>query len=338
MKNKQVDDPNIKVAAESDSEGDGSEKRPSVFARIDPKAKAILENASVGRTYADVIERLLEYYEKQDADVREKILKGHDVNPLKESEKLLAQLSRAQHAYEEERYYFAAKIYADLVSRLSTPGSSRDLLEFCMYRLGHCWIELAYVVRDEALHDGNQRKDGLTSSNLYEIALQALDAALDPLTEISDNRRDLTSLIAHYNIACCCSLKAQYLVEAKLDSNDRNLLRKTAGQDWRETQDVWNTIGENWANKYGEDNCVDGWAKDALNELENIHSLDDDSQGDLDWIVEMAKRDGDFIFLRADINCEGKFNEWSTPTDNSIANPVKQLLREHRLHFAKGSK
>jgi hypothetical protein len=332
VRDSDIDNPNTKKTSEAVDESEGSEKRPSIFARIDPRAKAILEEAASGRTYADVIERLLAYYEKQDEDVREKILEGHDVNPLKESEKLLAQLSRGQHAYEEKRHYYAAKIYTDLVATLSSPGSSRDLLEFCKYRLGHCWIELAYVVRDEALRDDSQRKDGLTSGNLYEIALQALDAALDPLREISDNRRDLTSLVAHYNIACCCSLKAQYMVEAKLDSKDRDLLREG------DTLKHWNTIGETWGMKYGKDTVVDGWAKDALKELENIHSVEDDSQGDLDWIVEMAKRDADLIFLRADINCEEKFNQWSIPTDDSIANPVKQLLREHRLRFAKDSK
>lgn len=323
------------------SESDMTEKRPGIFVRISPNTKDILELAAKGRTYADVIENLLEYFHGQEAGLQEKILKGQHINPLKESENLLAQLSRAQHAYEEKRYYYAVQTYTTLLT--DHAGGSKDLLEFCKYRLGHCWISLAYDLRYEALGKLSQGPETRTEVDLYTIALQALDAALDNLTEVTDDKGNLTSLIAHYNIACCCSLKAQYMVEAKIDrdteSNHGRLLRMVADKQWLETQDVWNTIGEDWRQKYGPDEDVVDWGNKALTELREIYSAQSEaesnpSQGDTIWIVEMANRDADFIFLRADMDCKPKFKEWSTlpvARDNSIAKPVKQLLREHRL-------
>src|SRR5437016_11012080 len=94
-------------------EAEASEKKPGIFVRINPLAKEVLETAASGSltetgsmTYAKVIERLLEYFGKQGPDLKRNILRGIHVNPLKDSEDMVARLHRAQHAFDNGRYYY----------------------------------------------------------------------------------------------------------------------------------------------------------------------------------------------------------------------------------------
>lgn len=317
------------------------DKKAGIFVRLSPKSKDVLETAAIGRTYGQVIERLLEYLNVQESDLQKKILDGIHVNPLKESEDLLAQLNRAQHAYEEKRYYYAVKTYSALTDKLDGVDSSKELLEFCNYRLGHSWISLAYELRREALSDRSHTDaEGMGSAEIYSIAQRALDAALDALQRVTDDQDNLTNLIAHYNVACCYSLKAQYTVESKIDA-DKPAGRRLRNQSL-DVQEAWDDIGQDWRKQYGKDDLPEEWAEDAMVELSNVYSgaqvvaASGSTGGDTIWIVEMARRDADFIFLRSDKEVwKEKFDDWSKdalPNDNPIARAATQLLRDLRRH------
>jgi hypothetical protein len=331
-----------------------SEKRAGIFVRISPTAKEVLENAasSSKKTYAKVIERLLEYFGLQDSDLQDKILRGIYVNPLKDAENLVARLHRAQHAFENKRYYYAVKTYKVIADKLHGLDSSEELLEVCNYRLGHCWIRLSYTLREEALaalsSDAQMEDRKAKCAELYVVALDALDEALRYLKKVKVDGDALTKLISHYNIACCHSLKAQYMVESSLDHEltlSADLRKATRDpKDSLAPEKAWKAIGEHWRGKEVEENRPDAEAEDALKELEKIYSTPDRASDDSEsvkgssltseriWLVEMANDDADLIFLRSDRKLwKPRFDQWKTTAlqgDNSIVKAIKDLLKD----------
>jgi hypothetical protein len=329
--------------------GDG---KKGIFVRVSPTAKTALEKAAKGQTtYAKVIEALLEYFGDQPPSLQEKILKRINITPVKELENLMAKMHRAQHAYENKRYYYAVKTYKEIVGELKNVDSSEELLEVCNYRLGHSWIRLSYDLRKEALsYDGSKPDSESRYEEIYSIALRTLDRALYYLGELREEETDiLTWLIKHYNMACCHSLKAQYLVESKLEAESgtradlREALKDT--QNYASaTLKVWRSFGENWRKKNGEDFAVDREAEKALGELKKMYSQPTASGDDLEptatsnlsperiWVVETATDDTDFIFLRTDKKVwKPRFDEWAGAAltgDNSIAKAIDDLLQE----------
>src|SRR5882724_1160221 len=309
-----------------------TDEKKSLMVRIDPKAKAVLERAANNEitgpaTYASVIEALLDYYDKQSPDLKEKILLGMNINPLsaRESENLLARLHRAEHAVVNKRYYFAVRTYKAIAAQLHNRDSSKELLEVCNYRLGHCWLRLSYGLRVLALSDHLGREDLRTrKQSFFGTAQDALGKALEYLTLLEDDSDPLMTLIKHYNMACCYSLKAQYLVEANLEpeSRFRSALRETR-KDPQQTQNVWEHIGETWRGKKEVEDLVNPEAKKSLNELHTIYSLDHQSaQSSLNkadpiserlWCVEMAAEDSDLLFMRHDTKqWKIEFDKWKT--------------------------
>lgn len=327
--------------------GDG---KKGIFVRVSPRAKTALERAAKGQTtYAKVIEALLEYFGQQEPALQQKILSGINITPVKELENLLAKLHRAQHAYENKRYYYAIKTYREIAGELDNFGSSEELLEVCNYRLGHSWIRLSYDLRKEALSYDKGRPDAESRyEELYSIALRTLDRALYYLGELREEHTDtLTWLIKHYNMACCHSLKAQYLVESKLDAENgtredlRDALKDTQNYP-AATLKVWKSFGDKWRN--GEDFAVDREAEKALGELKKMYSQPTASDNDREptansnlsperiWVVETATDDTDFIFLRTDKKIwKPRFDNWTAAAlkgDNSIAKAIADLLQE----------
>ena len=329
--------------------GDG---KKGIFVRVSPMAKAALERAAKGQTtYAKVIAALLEYFGDQPPSLQEKILKGINITPVKELENLMAKMHRAQHAYENKRYYYAVKTYKEIAGELKNVDSSEELLEVCNYRLGHSWIRLSYDLRKEALSYDRTKPDYENRyEKLYSIALKTLDRALYYLGELREEDSDtLTWLIKHYNMACCHSLKAQYLVESKLEaeSGTREDLRdalKDAQNYASATLKVWRSFGQTWRKKNGEEFAVDREAEKALSELKKMYSQTTASGDNFEptgtsnlsperiWVVETATDDTDFIFLRTDKEVwKPQFDEWTAAAlndDNSIAKAIVDLLQE----------
>jgi hypothetical protein len=327
----------------------GAEKRPGIFVRLSPFAKQVLETAATGSTYAKVIESLLEYFERQESDHRDKILRGIHTNPLKDSQDLVAQLHRAQHAFENKRFYYAVQTYNLIAKDLEGVDKSEALLEVCNYRLGHCWIRLSYDLRVEALSplssDSSAEDHKAKCSEIFEIAQGALDLALRYLVKVKADGDPLTKLISHYNRACCYSLKAQYMVESKLDPQSRSELRNAAVKpDRLETQRLWRYIGDTWRKK-DDDRRPDAQAREALKELREVYSKTDQPLDDSEsvgasslssgrtWLVEIANDDEDLTFMRSDESLKPLFDDWRTGAlqeDNSIAKAINTLAEESR--------
>ncbi|HWN08699.1 MAG TPA: hypothetical protein VNO50_05400 [Pyrinomonadaceae bacterium] len=341
------------------TEGEGAEQETAdgklgIFIRLSPESKRTLENAKqvMGkaqagqRTYAGVIERLLEYYKRQESHFKEKILAGDITNPLKESEDLLAMLHRAQHAFETKRFYFAIKTYNAIAKRLDSGDSSDDLLDVCRFRLAHCWNLLSYRLRGEALSDEPRLDLKDKSGKLYDLALRAVMKAVSYLDKLPDDGDELMRLIKHFNMACCYSLEAQYIVESKL-SPEHPLCTPlhNAGQDRKKMDDLWaNSIGKVWSD-LDADASAQKAASMAFDWLAKIGPKTDETSGHAKsladsklksesiWIVNEAREDPDFLFLRTAKGWKEDFDKWESVSleGASIATAIEDLLDESHV-------
>jgi hypothetical protein len=327
---------NPKKATQIDQESQNDDREP-IYVKISKEARAILKKVATGSlTNAKVIEALLENYQRQHQDDKEKILSGQLINPRQEFEDLIAKLHKAQSAFENKRYFLAAKYYKDIVNGLN---SSEKLRDVCNYRLGICWIRLSYELRKEALKNDSDYER-------YNLASDATDKASEYLKKVKDSEDVLPTLLKHYNLACCHSLKAQYMVESRLDPKSDLIdgLRK-AKQDSTMMEKAWSNIGEVWRGIYKGRN-VDSEAQEAMNELQEIYSIPSSKTNSTDmdlpensdlssegiWFVGVAWEDEDFIFMRSDKQkWQPKFKEWHDSAlsgEKSIADAIRTLLYE----------
>jgi hypothetical protein len=344
-----IDQEPIKAeTSESEPEQEVIDGKRGIFIRLSPDSKRALEDAKKmmvkvaarQRTYSGVIEKLLEYYRSQNTDVQTKILTGEVSNPLKEASDLLARLHRAQHAFETKRFYFAIKTYNAIAESLKGDNSSPELMDVCHFRLAHCWNQLSYTLRNEALSP-DKRLNNLTPE-LYKLALGAIDVALAHLDRLQDGEDDFMAQIKNYNFACCYSLRAQYLVEATLSPEDPEMISLSeARKDIRKTAELWSlSIGKNDLDKVGEANSAAVNALDWLRKIGTTNAGTDDSPSGRNlklkseniWIVETAKEDPDLLFLRSSIGWKKAFEEWTRDSLNkaSIVEAIDDLLKEER--------
>jgi hypothetical protein len=316
-----------------------ADNRASIFVRISKDAKDVLDQAAKSPlTNASVVEALLLHYAKQNPEIQEKILDKESVYPLKAYDDVLALLHWAQHAFEHGRYILAAKLYKDIARNLRSSPGFRD---FCNYKLGICWIRLSYDSRNEALKTGDYE--------CYDLALEALTKALNYTKKVEGALGGVLSrLIKHYNLACCHSLKAQYMVEARLDKTDVIDSLLNAGHETPAMEEAWRDIGKSWRENYkGKGRNVDVEAQEALNELQEISTVsaseenltDLNQMGSSDqlseriWLAEAALRDDDLTFLRFDERkWQPELYKWSDSVlqgnKYSIADTIRALLQE----------
>ncbi|MCA1619164.1 MAG: hypothetical protein LC795_07610 [Acidobacteria bacterium] len=285
----------------------GADNKVSVFVRISPSANRILKSAATGgRTKAAVLEALLKNLaEEEDPSVREKILDRAIRKPLEEQGELLEWRSWAEHAFENDRYFWAAIMYKRLVNHSS---SSVGLKNICHYRLSLCLIRLSYIVRAEALK-------GSVDQKLFGRALKTLDKAIFYTNAVAAHLSDkllFPRLVLYYNLASCRSLKAQYLVESKLGPSDPAVikLRDLAGKEGTGelTEAVWEGLGQTWRSNQNERE-VDAEAEKAFRELQKIlpsgdqeplgagtdGAEDDRLRSERLWMAEAAMKDTDFM-------------------------------------------
>lgn len=329
------------------SEEDG---RKGIFIRLGPHAKRTLDGAAADRTYAEVIEKLIEYYGEQDDKIKEEILSGKLIT-LTKFEDLMALTQRAQHAFENKRYYFAAITYMAIDGKLTDSYSSKALKDLCNYRRAHCWMKLSYELRLEGLKTKNM--------DSYAAARDALQQALMWLGDLRDNGDPFIDLVKHYNMACCYSLQAQYEVESRVGSETRdfNELLEAAEKDLPETTShIWVGIGDNWRTNKNVDSAarerVDDYAAKAYDELEMIYpsstafespntaqretkasdsKLDFSLLYELIWIVETAKKDSDLVFLRSDKELwQDRFKRWVANAPKSQKPPLAAAIEDLR--------
>lgn len=315
-----------------------AEERQPLYVQITPAAKSILESITgPGITKASVIEALLKHFSEQDGKSQEEILKGKSINPRKEYDELLGLLNWAQHAFDNDRYILAVKFYTEIRNRFNI---SKGFMDFCDYKLGTCWIRLSYRLRMEALKDPR-------SDESYPLALRALDKAISYTINVKGHlSSELSILIKHYNLACCHSLKAQYLVEARLDPQDKITEKlREACEDGEATVKLWEeSIGLHWREKDKGRNA-DAEARQAIQELQEIYSFrspkqptdnsdgvkKDDALLEKIWLTEAALVDEDLIFLRFDKQkWQSEFKEWSDSIlqqgERSITDTISDLL------------
>lgn len=306
-----------------------SDDRETVFVRISRRANEILKDAAKAhRTKARVIEALLENFNLiKDEELKKRILDGQLINPLEDHGKLLELRSWAEHAFENDRYVWAAGMYEILANH---PSSSEGLKNICHYKLSVCFIRLSYTVRKEALKE-------TINKEVYDIALDTLDEAIYYTEKVAEKLGDdllIPRLVLHYNLASCHSLKAQYMVESELDptSSLADGLRNAEDDSLGRTEsnklkkDVWKTIGENWRSNQ-EGRKIDSEAEKAFYELKKIFLPSAQEKTETDstsarsneqsseriWMVDSAEDDDDFIFLRSDKQkWQPIFNSWTS--------------------------
>ena len=326
-----------KKSTQISQESQTDDKVP-IYVQVSKDAKTILKGIATGSlTTAQVIEALLKHYEKQHKDDKEKILSGQFINPRHEFEDLIAKLHKAQHAFDNKRYFLAVKDYKNILDGLN---SSEELRAVCNYRLGLCWIRLSYELRDEALENHSDYER-------YNLASDAVDKAFEYLKKVKDSEDVLTTLIKHYNLACCRSLKAQYMVESRLDPKDELFTSLcNARQNPAMTEEAWKQIGEKWRGVYKGRN-VDSEAQEAMNELQEIYPIstseiisseinlpeNSDLSSEGIWLVELASKDEDFLFMRADKHkWHSEFTKWHETAlkkgEKSNADAIRVLLFE----------
>ena len=290
-----------------------SDDRVAVYVKISQRAREILDAAAQPpRTRATVIEALLESYDKQaNPRIKRDMLDGQSTSELIEQGELLQLRSWAEHAFENKRYFWAGGMYKSLANH---PASPEGLKNICDYRLSLCLIRLSYDVREEALQES-------VDPESYDLALRTLDRAITYTSQLRDRlSRDLLlpRLVLYYNLACCHSLKAQYMVERELDSGSDEIKRlREAKKDEKEKAAVWRTIGQDWRQKLKSkgvdeqrDRDIDVEAGKAFNDLQQILPVlaNGKTLADPDlalsseriWLVDSTLNDEDLIFLRFD--------------------------------------
>src|SRR5437868_9324851 len=90
-----------------DQESQDDDREP-IYVKISKEARDILTNVTIGSlTKAQVIEALLIHFKGQHEDDKKKILSRQLINPRQEFEDLIAKLHKAQHAFENKRYFLA---------------------------------------------------------------------------------------------------------------------------------------------------------------------------------------------------------------------------------------
>lgn len=294
-----------------------ADQRVAVYVKISQAAREILDEAAVApRTRATVIENLLESFARESGPIRERILSGKSPNTLREHGELLELRSWAEHAFQNQRYVWAAGMYRLLADH---PSGSEGLRNICNYRLSLCLIRLSYDVRQEALESGMDEVS-------YDLALKTLAEAISYTHKV---RRRLASqllfpeLVLYYNLASCHSLRAQYLVESKLDPKSELVERLChAAKDVPAKEKVWKIVGETWrANQNAE--AVDAEGNKVLHYLDQVLPMLTSDSHDRDWdemdlpferiwLVDSTKSDEDFIFLRSDKQkWQGEYEKWS---------------------------
>lgn len=310
-----------------------TDDRAAVYVKISQRARDILDSAATAfsKSRATVIEGLLESYDKQvEPKVREGILKGQNPTALKEHGELLQLRSWAEHAFENERYFWSGRMYKMLSNH---PSCTEGMRNICDYRLSLCLIRLSYDVRREALE---RSVDGES----YALALETLDKAIELTRTLRDrlsSRLLFPKLVLYYNLASCRSLKAQYLVESMLDPKSDEIDRLLKAKKVAEKEEVWKTIGQDWRNKLEIRNKekeneirnldqekatdVDSEASKAFDDLKQVFpvlspgtTLSDPDLGlssERIWLVDSSLNDEDLIFLRSDKQrWQRKFEDW----------------------------
>ncbi len=317
------DDSTNNSGAGNEPDGNG-DNRIAVYVKISQEARDILDAAATGsRTRGSVIEALLKSFNKQsDPSIREGILQGQNPTLLKEHGELLQLRSWAEHAFENERYFWAGGMYKRLASH---PSCTEGLKNICDYRLSLCLIRLSYDVREEALQSE-------LDPDSYSLACRTLDKAISLTTKLRDrlsNNLVFPKLVLYYNLASCHSLKAQYLVESELEPNSDEVVRLcNAGKDPKEKAKVWKTIGQDWRNKQlirnvakEKEVAVDMEATKAFDDLQQIipvfshgKTLTDPDlilSSERVWLVDSSLKDEDLIFLRSDSQTwQTEFHNW----------------------------
>ena len=329
------------------------EKDPNIRERIlngqidDPlrdlsqNAKDILDAAAKAPwTKGMVIEALLENFAREkDPVIRDRILRGQVLDPLKEHGELLELRSWAEHAFQNQRYVWAAGMYELLAKH---PSSSAGVKNICRYRLSVCLIRLSYEIRDEAL--GELDSDEPIDKETFGVALRTLDTAINYTMSLQEKlgpEFDFPKLVLYYNLASCHSLKAQYIVESELNfSTQRGSIEslRQAGKKPEFKEKAWEAIGKTWRDSM-ETQFANSEAEKAYNALlcivpsfsdrPALNAEDFDLPYDKEALVNSARTDEDFIFLRSDTHAwQARFNDWASLVTGrkSTANAVRTLL------------
>jgi len=301
----------------------------TVYVRIPTSAKTKLERfaTKTGESYADVLRRLVDYFNELPDDDARNLL-----NPEFQPFKLFLREFWIDHAYSKKRWPWAIELLHDLDAELVAEAGPTPVRLREAYRLGYAWLAYADVLRRQAL--GGLRRDRVMLwERRYGNAIRAMRVASTQFTrylqeEPKHDRSTLPHPVISYNLASCSALLAAYEVEKALGPDTlRSCLHKSSAAPVKnsdpfpdpDVEKLWGKIGGEWRNdstRVSQESLdeVGRLAREALRHLEQISAYQEAKQRP--WtaaseLVQKASEDADFAFLRHDASTRYLFEQWA---------------------------
>jgi len=311
----------------------------TIYARIDPKDKKWLGervNAEGDWSESMVISQLLKYLRSLSVQDQRNLIKyGPDFAGVGEIINYSLWLG---HAFSQEFWQWALEECYRLAAACVQAQSGNELWSFAQYRAAFCWLEIAILLRREAikLHDPESWNNSSWDKS-YACADWALCASIvhnkchsvgrPGAKEIfkAESRHPLVA----YNLACGMSLRAQYAIERQLGVRAPFFFKPMANQDEATREqllelDNLEFFPANWRAdlKTGkENNDTDDFVNRvgrhvdaAMKELKKLNASQDFPENmlpkDKDFLHRYAPQDPDLALLKWDEIFRKDFDAW----------------------------
>lgn len=316
-----------------------------LYVRVDQQDKDSLQKRVAdedGWSDNTVVSQLLKYFLKISPQEQRDIVSG--VGSLTKIGELMSRIAWLQHAFGGRLWEWALEECYEL-ARISEAVHAYDIWTFAQYRAAFCWLEMALLLRRDALFLCNAE----TWNDLYAAAEWCLCASIvhnrchsagkPPGGRDIFNKSSRHPIIA-YNLASGMSLRAQYAIERKLGPK-ASVIQGLAAQIKKQVEKatpeesaelISEDILEGWketlrdelkANKGFNDeefevftNKVGRTADVAMKELSKLTTpetsfVDNAVPRNASFMVRYAPRDPDLAFLKNDKAFKKDFKEFT---------------------------
>jgi len=291
--------------------GDGKDSKMTLSVRMDQKlVDALADDAEIHRTtQAKIVQRLLEYFHEQTAEVQYLILSAVNTSEVPRINQTLQLIEWGNHSYQRGMWFWSIEAYTKLDKVADGMGSMQRLVRA---KLSLCWMFLAIQLRHQAL----LQQDAKGRGPLYDAAIDSLCVAIGYIQIYNDY--DLLTYhesyaTAFYNDACSLALIAQYSLEREASEEQLAPLRKAELE--KEPKPVLLLQNERQDSSGVE--RTNKLMKKALERLSKIPGRDEEADGqtkksslfaETQWLFTHSESDPDLALLRE--RYEPGFKEW----------------------------
>jgi hypothetical protein len=258
---------------------------------------------SLDSSQARIVQRALEYFHKQSAELQRAILSAVNSDEVPRINRTLQLMEWGDHAYKRELWVWAIEAYTHLDSVAEGTGDMQRLVRF---KLSLCWMALAIDLRRQGL--------SLTSksdrSRLYDAAIDSLCVAIGYFRFYllnGDPVKHEGHYIALYNEACSLTLIAQYLTERDASERELATMSKEILKHAKPTRLTHETTIR--FKVAGLPNSLLAKALEQLEKIPERPGHNDAPFSDTQWLVNLAQGDEDLLMLRE--HKRRDFAEWS---------------------------